>query len=174
MLTDICRQWCPRAAPHAARLATVTVTKWPHGKSQMKFLARDPFSGPGGPNWRNRVFGHVSPARFWLRFQACQKAAVQEDSGKVSGRAMIKAMGWAQELKMDHGPLSLSETGLFQLKTKTSVNKNSSDGSKIEDRRLSGDFWCKFSIHLNTDSSCLHVHACMYMYVCTRMCVSSL
>ena len=37
------------------------------------------FSGPGGPGGRNRVFGHASTARFWLRFRAYQKAAVRED-----------------------------------------------------------------------------------------------
>ena len=58
--------------------------KCAHGKSQMPFLAREA-QGPIFWPWRPRLekpgFGHVSTARFWFRFQACQKAAVREDPG---------------------------------------------------------------------------------------------
>ena len=50
----------------------------------MTFLAQEaqvPIFHGEKPCWRNRVFGHVSTARFWFRFQGYQKAAVREDPG---------------------------------------------------------------------------------------------
>ena len=60
--------------------------KWPHGKSQMTFLAREaqvPIFQGEKPCWRNRGSSSVSPARFSLCFQGHQKPAVQEDPGSI-------------------------------------------------------------------------------------------